>query len=829
MEDSGVALKRKALKRASIFAPTPFDALVILAVAYWLSCAIASMSWYGNGYGDPRVFLLTLFSGLAAMLAALGAAVAIGKWNRDSPKYFASIVLVGVVFYGFFGWLTTKPDPFQSVGYANQSNFFIGDSTVWFWTKAFVALSGSFLLPFLIVHLIRFAGGYLWDFGRKFRGNRTRNLVIFACALFVLAKIQTLFGGTGNSPAMGKPPMAVAIMWAVLIYSLAALLFVFIPSRLLTSRKLFAVKFFATIVLSILLGVLTRELAWDSPWPWRFSISWLVAASVFPLIYFSSFLACACETTPTVDQSSKGRLRPVGQGRPSIWAYLFVAPIVVTTGVGLYFFEPAFFLNNLGSPVWARSSSAPSPFELAQLSRRVGRESGGAVRLAPDHYSAYWLIDAQSHHDPNCLAKIPIPKSTIEPNTIVIKNMDATIDAGPLRNWTQLKRVSLLSGSFTNQQLDDLYTNCQYAFIAGQIDFPVSVDPKIPVPSLRFVGQQAYPIAEMLDRLICKKGNNDIVVEFPVLVEDWDAIVRASQFRKVRIHSDLPLEIYQRGIPKGAWSNISIFLRTHPGNNLEMLQRIANSGATISHFGGGTDLERWQLSFAFPQISEGGWNKLGIPSIPDPEFVKLARHYGWAFDWDDSNDITKIWMPDTVPVAEHLAVLGELRTLRMDVRGINGSVGIGAGLIDGNVLKKLTKLEQLYLPSEIQLDDLTFLKSLKQLTHLQIAAQDRTLQTGTGFEVCNALRSLQFFGTPDVQTVSELAQLKELKRLVIIDDLGDFGTPELIEAFKTKLPGVEMQVVAPEDFQPDTAGDFGKHVKGIRESLLRSLKSGDAK
>ncbi len=58
------------------------------------------------------------------------------------------------------------------------------------------------------------------------------------------------------------------------------------------------------------------------------------------------------------------------------------------------------------------------------------------------------------------------------------------------------------------------------------------------------------------------------------------------------------------------------------------------------------------------------------------------------------------------------------------------------------------------------------------------------------------------FGSPDRQTIKELGQLDSLQTISIVDDESDYLTDQKIKAVQEKLPGKEVKIISPTNYEP---------------------------
>ena len=123
---------------------------------------------------------------------------------------------------------------------------------------------------------------------------------------------------------------------------------------------------------------------------------------------------------------------------------------------------------------------------------------------------------------------------------------------------------------------------------------------------------------------------------------------------------------------------------------------------------------------------------------------------------------------------------------------------------------------------------MTFLQPLTRLKHLQIPSIDRTKQGAVGFDVCQSLQSVTFFGPPDKITISELSKLPKLKKLTVVDSLNDGLGPKFQAMLEKAIPNVEIKIVPAGTAFVDVPERFTRHLnvkrKEIRERMMAEAK-----
>ncbi|MEM9944073.1 MAG: hypothetical protein AAF939_21130, partial [Planctomycetota bacterium] len=155
-------------------------------------------------------------------------------------------------------------------------------------------------------------------------------------------------------------------------------------------------------------------------------------------------------------------------------------------------------------------------------------------------------------------------------------------------------------------------------------------------------------------------------------------------------------------------------------------------------------------------------------------------------------------------------------------------------------VSRLQNLERLWLSRNSVATDLSILVPLKKLRFLQCTIPE---SSGVGFDRLLNLENLVLYGVPENSILRNLALLKKLKSVTIVDSElqfsdSDFQTPIAVRAptvanqesrseFLAKanriLPGVSVKVVSDKNYAPETPQKFQEHVNRLRIQLLDEI------
>ena len=727
-----------------------------------------------------------------------------------------------------------------------------------YWSSLFGAFVCSWLGTYVVQWLFqklssltRMALGKVSLLGGLFQSKgvtRSKVLIGIAIILFVLGTIQNVIVANKGSSWISLPdrmlsfnsrngPGLAGMMFGVLVNLLVVGAALYVPLRIATCKWTFARKWLVFLGISIaLLTCFGWYLSAFDLVRWN-SDETNVGLAIFAAIptYLFGMLYIAKSNQPA-DR--------IVSHLPSIWPIAILAPLVLAMVLFSNRYDVVTLLQ------WNRSSKAAfaNVFEAANYVKQVQRDSGGNITLRFNNYGSTqtWIVDVRDEKDGDILS---YPFTAAPYQTILIRNLQPFVDTSLLTQPVPAKTapgspapapgttcVSIFSGEATSKQLKELSVASTTLTIAGDVDLPDNCQPGDEITSwVSFLGEGEYrPLAAFLRNNLNVNGLQ-IMISSELKIEDWNAIVDVSQNRPVMIlkANNIPKELLNSPelveADSRPWTNITIQLQLHEPHGLKtlkgLLELAEKKDLNLTGFWILEEKTKWGISFLLN--GKGTTPDMTVlDQIPKEEFLATAKESGWIYEESDAGDPLAIWLPDSslIPLFEN--ELKGHKTLRLDVRGLNGSVAVGSVLCESNDLMKLPGLENLFLPTGVQFDHLGFLGKLPNLKRLQIHTQDRTVQTvGGGFEQCKTLEELILFGTPDAKTIAELASLKKLKRLHLVDDELGFTTEEEKATLKKQLPNVAISFIDPDNFEPFVSDAWQQNLKEVRKRVLADIES----
>ena len=393
----------------------------------------------------------------------------------------------------------------------------------------------------------------------------------------------------------------------------------------------------------------------------------------------------------------------------------------------------------------------------------------------------------------------------------MLEDLHPSVDLRPISSATY---VCLASGAVTGKQLAAL-SKCEIAIHDCRL--PTTNEDKASLKYVMVIGEKrSQPLTEFLDAYV-PDGLGRFYIQTDILEEDWDAIVRHQEKCLFNMNGSAPpdriIDLSCRQSLKG------ITIYSTMGGDPTELRRIMRSSLNFTSILCDNEQQLWDLAVLRPSSNGYAWEQ----EDNTVAFKKKAKQRHWIFGKNERGDITHVWLPSVSYVRDNAKELIRVQTLRLDNEGVVANAYLEESDTDLRPLASLVNLKRLYLKRGQPLESLAFLKSLPTLEHLQIQSQVRSVMRGSGYRICSNLVSARFFGTLDPITISELSKLNKLKRIVVVDDDLTYQDTKEAETLRSKLPNVKIDIMHPNEFEPDVSERWKKHVERVREKTLQRL------
>ncbi len=794
--------------------PAPLDAWLLATMIYWIVAAVGSILWYVQApNADPFDLHAPLVAGAFAMILAvfLGRFSASASWQ--APALFLVTILGGILLDLRVGdWLDIYPTagagtnhfreidtPTQSISRSGYVRVFAANPLVVLASimTVLIVSSGIPAIRPIFSAAARWAATLL-----TWIDNHRQNLMIAFAAITVPA---TMIRNALDFEHQSSPYLWIPL--SIVLSIAAALTTIYLLGRFVLNHKWLKLKVICCVLVITAASVVlfTETFAYRQNRYYNPStIGNDIAIVLVPALFGLSMLAVAlCATSAASRQKSR---------QFSVWSLV----IVLSTGGFIGYTLNTFDLNVPANVFlqYDRRFVRLGWIQDAQDSRVIQRASGGAARMIQEGGVSAIHVRVRDERDANCLQDV-FGLWNMNTSFIAIENLQPFVDTAPLAGHQA--DVAIIGGELTPEQMQDIGKPDRILAVKN-LRLP-DVSNGASIWGLRTFGQESIPgLPEFLDAYASRRTKKVEIIA-PLSMEDLDSIIRISGFCQVSIDSidllpddgqslaklsdDRPLPLHK------------IIIKTIDLLKNQTTCQVLNSGIQVISLSTRDEQQFWDIVFSGPNVSRI-WLHNNESQF---EFVQKAEQFHWAYQWNEQGEITHLWIPNIDDITDQETALSKLETLRLDRRGFLS--GYSGWRIDLLRMPSLPNLQRLYLPSGSVLDDLSHLERFTNLKHLQLQEQSRAgmLRGYSGFK---NLESVQFFGTPAAQTIKELATLKKLRSVTIIDDDGSFVLPAVIKSLKSQLPGINVTIVPPSEYEPERSDALKRHQATIRQELFES-------
>ena len=795
----------KFLKR--LLVPTRFDAVCVAIAIHWIVAVLS-------------VTILPLYanSGLEAILiesVAAGTWLAIAAtvvWKASSKRRVLLLLISSLASLIFVVvWHCLNADFLQSQWKANpngyssggfETDFFLYQTSVRvFWGIALAAI--VWLVNRFVIYAISKSKNLESKAGQLFRGDRTKLLVIAAALLFVIAIAGRVL------PSLGQGAVLIALSLTGIILAWAVVLFWF--PRSFAFKGMPIQKAVSLLLVAVVFVPLVFS-ATEASGP-LLNIAALVSGIVF---IFSVLGTAGRKTVESIaPQDAESETAPaVAASMPSLFSLVPVLLVSATIAIPWFFDLATLVSTRPGAVV-----SFTQQFEFARESAIVKWNSGG--RIKPYFSERNGVVTWKVQLDDDAPADLLDPLAGPGFNHIELCNLNPEFDLSVISG--QGKVVNLINSEVTHSQLNDIVGSTPWMEVEG--DFSIVDDGTFINPgsfsSVSFRDTPAGAVSAFFKATKCEKQMSYVIMHTPAANEDWATIEQVAQSGHVYLYAGWSDDFQ---MPKQTLPLKRVhFYDLHNQEEEVKLDKnlILNTDIDLLY---GRNL---------PKSLETTWNLTmlrgsadfnfhsGTVAGSDKTLAEHAKELGMAYQFNDDQTIHSLFYP--WGSRENVASLKNLKVVSFDPGWVGAEVGRALGDPIGlRHLVDLTGVEELYFEPSLVPQDLSFFNGLQSLKHLQIPAVVRKVTGPVGFDKLQSLESITFLGTPDSRSYREVAKLKNLKRLVIVNfDEDVILTPEYRDKLAEKLPGVEVEILEPaekESLIPQTFRDYRDRVrKELRE------------
>ncbi len=669
----------------------------------------------------------------------------------------------------------------------------------------------AFLLApvvWLLVTIVRMVPDAIRFFFReRLKVDRTKFLIGLAGFLLICGLINNIFFRNINFLDNGDfdSGWLVSSLVGTVASILGFLILIAWPSWILTGKSRWWSQ---ALVWFVFLG-LNVGFMWDYvvnyksllPEDWFAGIS-AISTAMFFLISLTA-LANPRDKEPATAEKAKML--------PSVWALVPINLVLCVIVIPVRY-DVATLIN---------APQTTDRWELARNARLMSNKTNGQLVVFTDSGIQYCVGKFDESVAPDVLSHL----ETVQPTNLFVRNFQPTVDTSYVRNLSG--KVTLTGGRFTPQQLEDLLNMATGPTMVRKIDVTPSDRKAKPGNLSHLIVDEGRPgkIKELLEAFESFEGIQQILIQSAVTLEDWPAIVSASQECEIRVYGRIPDVPVDRAGP--SLSNIQVFPMSYNSGQIALTENqiqlaLDTDIGMITSLGDLKPQLYWDLVFAGRANMYADRANM-IYSILDEFPIKsVAGKYHWAYGFNQKSEIEELFLPDAIQLSGR-AFPPTLKTLSLDSGWIGNRQFFAGTITDLNYVTTIPKLERLYLPSNLIAKDLSFLSSSPSLTHLQIAAPSRAAQGGVGFDACPSIRSVTLFGKPDGTTISELAKLPNLKNLTVVDSGENLTAPSFVNKLQTAIPNAKIEILNFNEFDWQVPESFKRHRQRIRSQLRDQL------
>ena len=797
-----------------LFVPNRFDAICFAIAIHWIVavlCVTVLPPFLQNGSTNLVVIL-----GYVAAATCLAIAATIG-WKSNSRLRMALLLISSAASIAFVvAWYCFYPDLLKP----ETTSLLLGDSfqqpigTFGFLRATLLMLLFVVGAAFVVLLVNRFARwaisrlrGQSSEASNRSDGDRLKLLLGIAAILFVVAivgRISPALGVVPNGQSVGRFAgtlmafLAGVILWAVVLF--------WFP-RSFALRGMPVQKTASMLLLSLLLIPVPSYVISNADDVG----SYVLIVSGFLFVLSVIGIGGAARHKPQSEASDPKRIARAAVF-PSLISY--VAAILLVSLLSLPWFLDLTVLNF----AFDQRLTATQAYELSKESAIVKWKSGG--RVAPYIDKSRGVIVWKIQFDEETPIDVASTLEGVVTDCVELCDLSPDFDLSSLKGT--VKYFKLTNCEVSHSQLSVLLGSTTWGQITG--DFSVIDDGTVVnaglLNGMGFEDTKPGSIQAFFDAAKCESQMAHTIVYAKVGSEDWTAVENLAQTGQVYLYGGLADDFLP---PKSQRSLSQVFLLDLANPN----QAVAASKELLLN----TDLRvnllgeeamspdvLWKL-----MLLRGSASTYGVQfdfkgqDMPIDQFTKET---GMAYELDDDGTIRSLMFPwgSTEPA---IGDLTDLKVLSFDLGWVGGESYWGMQApVDITHYKSLTALEELYFEKTFVPEDLSFLAKLKSLKHLQIPSVARSVTGPIGFDSCQSLESVTFFGVPDDKSYFEISRLQNLKRLVIVDVEQDpVLSPEYLEKLQAKFPNVDVKIIADSQTETLIPDSFRKYRDRVRKEL----------
>ncbi len=801
----------KFLKR--FFVPSRFDALCFAVAVHWMvavfSVAILPSIPRGRSFANADPIIMTAGATWVAIAATL-------CWRANSARRTWLLAISSIASVCFVvGWYYLNVDVVEAKSILSPGR--LASQTASFDLSRFLANAKAnvayavliavfvWLISITSRKVFRVARKPLAGLGWRFRGDRTKVLISVAAVMFVLAIVSRVLSSGGPSAIFRLHGPTVEFVFAMIGYALLwfVVLFWFPRSFVLPGKPIQKICTFLLVLLVMLPVIADASNAG--------SFNDKTAVFLSGILFVLSVIAVGGR--PLKKQESSQQPEKFFESRPSCFAVVPVALLAVALGIQT-FFDVGVLASASGN------STLTELIEKARESAIVKWESGGRIQFLSNSSvgGSVWRVqfDESAPRD-----IVNIVQDRTGSRFIELCDMTPDFDTSMLNGSAM--GILLSDCEVSNSQLTDILSSSSWMTIRGKfsvVDDGTKVDPGV-VNSVQFENVKPGVVQRFFDAAKCEDQMIYTIVHSPIGNEDWPAIEEVAKGGMVYLYGGWA-ENFKLPSESRSLKRVHFHDLTDPGGRPKPVDRdlILNTDMQLNLTGPGLNSPWLAWKLMLLRGDSGGYPLTHYLESSGKPLDEFANKLGLSYRLNDDQTIHSIYLPRCSGI--DLQGLDDVRVLSFDPGWVQGeSTAFGGGdPISLSPFKTLTSLEELYFEPSFVPEDLSILADLTSLKHLQIPSVVRKVTGRVGFDACQTLESITFFGKPDNTTYREISRLRNLKRLVIVNSENDETlTDEYLAKLQKKFLGVDARIILPSETEPLVPEPFRKYRDRVRKEL----------
>lgn len=784
------------------FFPNCADALFVL-ISFLLTMAVLG-PWSELFFLDLRMDRFTgqlWNSAFGGSLVAL--AFALGR-HRLNPQVAVAASIGYVASFGLL-WLATNEvvGDFEFEGNHQYREFVYSELPFQNWIRILGFEAIGFLVIAILIWMVTKSGG--WVKQKLVPGGKLSRqswIVVVAFSLFVLQLVQRIvFSERFASFRAGQFVFGGIVLATCVVLA---------GNCLTGSHWKFRKK---AITVSLLIGAWGVVLIF---FPTNVSEPPLIRLVAMSLVF--GFLVTAL--VANFPKQSHGNKTGLRFAKPSLWS-LFPMFVLTLSCCGVFGFD-SLTLTHSNWKDWGNARTA----------KRIANRSSGQVKIIPDWWAAQPTAKCNLQSDSGESVLVPLRNMSL--NRLQISGMHPGIDSAPL-STVGASELLLQQSRVSAAQLDDVFQAGAIRLMLSNVEV-VDDDRQIDIAGSSLVIEVSKPnqLSSILDVIDPESSRGSIELVHGELSRRDLASMK-------RLAKQLPIILQTPPTDRFAADGVVLdlswdFCYGEGPDTRQTIRDIVESDLFVVLPFFEMDQLFLELMFAKNKMVFGEFN---TRYWFDDEFLQISRDHTerchLLYGSNEQGEVTDAFLPCMEGSVNWLAELSSIETVSFDPYWLSGldavsiqriEMELASYLVADLQVESLPNLRRIDFSCYAEISDAKILTRIPNVEHLQIRL-DSSAEKSVDFSVCQNLTRLVYFGTPPTTMLKQLASLKSLESVTIVELPNGFPLPKSARSkFKTAvptIPGVKVVGVAFRDYRPTAPAKFQKYVEAKSAELRKKL------